>query len=67
MSRKLHFGKHCVVRGCTNRRGEGLFVDQMCKPCHEMITTGGAGTYHGTSFIHTMLKRVDELESKPRE
>ena len=30
----------CIVKGCSNHRGEGLFVGALCSPCHTFITTG---------------------------
>lgn len=30
----------CIVKGCRNHRGEGLFIGELCSPCHTFITTG---------------------------
>ena len=30
----------CIVKGCSNHRGEGLFIGALCSPCHTFITTG---------------------------
>ena len=30
----------CIVKGCSNHRGEGLFIGELCSPCHTFITTG---------------------------
>lgn len=33
----------CIVKGCSNHRSEGVFVGNLCRPCHDMITTGELG------------------------
>lgn len=30
----------CIVKGCENHTHEGMFVGNLCKPCHTMLTTG---------------------------
>lgn len=30
----------CIVKGCSNHRGEGRFIGALCSPCHTFITTG---------------------------
>ncbi|HDR9103411.1 TPA: hypothetical protein QDB04_000131 [Burkholderia vietnamiensis] len=30
----------CIVKGCKNHRHDGLFVGDLCKPCHVMLTEG---------------------------
>ena len=30
----------CIVKGCDNHKGEGQFVNDICSPCHRMLTEG---------------------------
>lgn len=30
----------CIVAGCTNKRGEGSFKDNICLPCYNILITG---------------------------
>lgn len=30
----------CIVLGCSNSKGEGTFVGDICGPCHYMLTSG---------------------------
>ena len=30
----------CIVKGCDNHKGEGQFVNDICSPCHRMLTDG---------------------------
>lgn len=30
----------CIVKDCENHKHEGGFVGDLCKPCHQFITTG---------------------------
>lgn len=32
----------CSVKGCANESHQGVFVGDVCKPCHTMIVTGKA-------------------------
>ena len=34
----------CIVKDCINQTHEGLFIGELCKPCHEFVTTGN-GVY----------------------
>ena len=48
----------CIVHGCSNHSEEGEFVGDMCKPCHDMITTGRADK-PSDNFIHKLyMKRA---------
>lgn len=42
----------CIVKGCPNHKGEGLFMGDLCAPCHRMLTTGSISP--GQTFIHQM-------------
>lgn len=39
----------CLVYGCMNHDHQGEFVNGMCSPCYNMITTGMIGPT--TSFL----------------
>lgn len=39
----------CIVKGCHNHQGEGVFEGVLCGPCHHMLTTGQVG--YGETFI----------------
>jgi len=30
----------CIVKDCINQTHEGLFIGELCAPCHEFLTTG---------------------------
>jgi hypothetical protein len=30
----------CIVKGCQNHKHQGLFVGDVCNPCHHMLNTG---------------------------
>jgi len=32
--------KTCIVKNCTNKSNEGLFLGDLCAPCYEFITQG---------------------------
>ena len=49
----------CIVKGCPNRQGEGMFEGVLCSPCHRMLTTGKIG--HGETFIHKMYGCLSSL------
>jgi hypothetical protein len=34
----------CIVKDCINQTHEGLFIGELCSPCHEFVTTGN-GVY----------------------
>mgnify|MGYP001571340693 FL=1 len=53
--------KQCLVKGCINRATEGEFVGALCKPCHDMLTTGEPR--NGLTFIHVMRDRLTWIGS----
>ena len=30
----------CIVKGCSNHKHEGVFLDTLCVPCYTMLTQG---------------------------
>ena len=32
--------RECIVKGCENHANQGVFVGDLCSPCHGFITTG---------------------------
>ena len=52
----------CIVKGCNNHSNQGVFIDKMCSPCHEMITTGEIGPTD--SFLGDMKNEINRLKEK---
>ncbi len=48
-----------MVKGCTNKKYEGVFIGDTCSSCYEMITTGEVK--QGKTFVHDL---IDELNNK---
>lgn len=44
----------CIVRGCSNREGQGTFVGQLCTPCYQMLSEGKINS-PGETFIHQLV------------
>ena len=56
----------CLTKGCKNHKGQGLFVGDLCSPCHKTTITGNIH-HAGITFIHEMnreLKKANELLSE---
>ena len=51
--------KICMVYGCENSDDKGVFIGDMCAPCHAMITRGDT-SIKSTNFI-IKLKTINEL------
>ena len=51
--------RKCIVKGCTNTSDKGMFVGELCQPCHTMITTGTVRS--GTTFIHEVRERLTKI------
>jgi hypothetical protein len=49
----------CIVKGCSNRVGEGAFVGPLCRPCHTALTTG--------NLEHTAVERLANPASMSEE
>jgi hypothetical protein len=50
----------CIVFGCSNRKGEGTFIGDLCAPCHKYITTGEIG--HANSFLGKLSRIKKSIE-----
>lgn len=48
--------KKCLVHKCTNYKGEGGFVGDLCTPCHHVITTGRVDV-PGNTFINDLVRK----------
>lgn len=44
----------CIVLGCSNRRGEGGFIGDLCSPCYFILTTGKVNPTNG------ILKKLEK-------
>lgn len=42
----------CLVKGCNNRKNQGVFIGDLCKPCYNYLTTGNVGKTE--SFLNKM-------------
>lgn len=60
MGKDLQMNK-CIIYGCTNKKHEGKFVGDICKPCYEMITKGKADQ-PSTNFIASLYKENIKLK-----
>ena len=55
----------CIVHGCANRKNEGVFVGDVCGPCHEYITTGQVGpTESFLGEINKARRIIKKLEKE---
>ena len=43
----------CLVKDCTNQRHEGRFINNLCYPCYQYITTGS-----GNSVLHKEAEKA---------
>lgn len=50
----------CIVCRCPNRRDQGPFVGDLCKPCYNMLTTGMVG--NTASFLGDIKREVERLK-----
>ncbi len=65
----------CLVYQCENYKGQGLFVGDLCGPCHHMITTGeiNRSSMDFVSRLHKAMPKIiaeivqDECADSPRE
>jgi hypothetical protein len=55
----------CLVYGCENHKDEGLFVGDLCYPCHKMLTTGVV-EQQGSTFIHDMRDEIEKAMHEER-
>lgn len=54
---------NCIVAGCMNKKGEGLFIGEICSPCHEMLVSGDYSKPSG-NFIAELYQRNKQLEKE---
>ena len=52
----------CIIKDCPNHSGEGVFHNDICLPCYEMLVTGNVK--FGETFIHQMRDELRLLEQK---
>jgi hypothetical protein len=45
--------RSCIVHGCQNRNNQGIFIGNLCKPCHDYLASGKIGAT--TSFLGGMI------------
>ncbi len=54
----------CIVKDCENHKHEGDFVGDLCKPCHQFITTGDgiySQAYRNTNPVKELTLTPDEI------
>jgi hypothetical protein len=51
-------GDKCIVYGCTNRKGQGVFVGDICGPCRRHLISGEVGPT--ASFLGEMRARLED-------
>lgn len=51
-------GAKCIVYGCSNRQGQGVFVGDICGPCRRHLISGEVGPT--TSFLGEMRARLED-------
>jgi hypothetical protein len=54
----------CLVYRCPNHKDEGVFVGDLCAPCHKMLTTGRIPKMRGETFIHRLVDDLTAALSK---
>ena len=52
----------CIVKDCENHKHQGLFVSDLCYPCHQFITEG-KGT-HSQVYRNTVLQEREDAEER---
>lgn len=48
--------KRCIIYGCNNHQGDGLFMGEICMPCYKMIVTGNDNP--SENFIHRLHAKL---------
>ena len=55
--------RKCIVYQCENYKGQGLFVGDLCGPCHHMLTTGQINE-PSMDFVSRLYKSAPKLVAK---
>ena len=50
----------CIVKDCENHKHQGLFVGDLCGPCHQFITEGIGK--HSQAYRNTIMKGSNEMK-----
>lgn len=53
----------CLVKGCTNHSHEGIFIGELCKPCHIMLSEGKVSPSTAW-FVEELLKTKEKVGVK---
>ena len=57
--------KTCIVKNCTNRSNEGLFLGDLCAPCYEFITQGiGKHSQAYRNCLYLLEERIKIFNQK---
>lgn len=57
--------KKCIVNGCKNKKSQGNFVGDLCRPCYKYITEGKIGPT--SSLFGRFQKESDSLKKEIEE
>lgn len=59
--------RKCIVKECQNHTDEGLFIGNLCMPCHEYITEGTGR--HSQAYRNATAARssLTDLEALTKE
>lgn len=49
---KLRGRRRCVVKDCANHTDQGMFVGDLCFPCHRYVTSGAG--HHSQAFRNSL-------------
>jgi len=52
--------KKCIVKNCTNKSNEGIFIGGLCGPCYEFITQGKGN--HSQMYRNCLCKKCKQLD-----
>jgi len=67
MSEERQHGTPCITLNCPNRVGQGMFVGDLCSPCHSYLTTMSgrySQLYRNTMSDDAYEKRMQEMEDE---
>jgi len=54
----------CIVKGCGNEGDEGLFIGELCGPCHSYLVSGRIGP---TSSFLSCIPKMSRAGRKMRD
>lgn len=52
----------CIIHGCVNHKDQGTFVENLCTPCYEFITTKTANNSQANKNQKQLKQLEDEIQ-----